>query len=452
MDIGTDEGFYMVLVKNFYDFKSAITSNQLLIYPFYLLREFIPFTIYSPRVVNFIYSLLLISSGLFFIRKINGSFSVASLVFIAVLTTNASYVFVGSSAFAEIPATIALFFGFYFWSQVEKGTKYLLFSFVLFALAGVTKFQIMPILLLTLIIVALLDNKLKYRSFLSLLFVIFLWAFGTTLFYFSMGGTLRGILSMYFTLSGSISQVASSTDLTYRFSKINGFNTLLNICIYAPVLIYYLNKFRRYSLFEKILFIFFILNLSWWIFSFFSITPRNLIYAIYIGMLLFSIVTARYINRIMKDDYSIFYKIALPVIILLTLNIIAFVNVEASRKISDETLFALNGQREPFGDGSKRIYSGQSEFYTYINNSIPDTAKIYWISMPYNNLLFTSKSICNISIDSVISNTLPSGSYFLLSYIDYKNCYVSDSLYCFLNHHSKIVFKKNYWEIYKLVD
>ena len=216
------------------------------------------------------------------------------------------------------------------------------------------------------------------------------------------------------------------------------------------VIIYYLKNFRQLNDFEKFLLLFISVNTVWWIFFYYSISPRNAIY----GMVFLCILGATAITKILSNINGIQKKVAIVFLTLFlgvyVINGVVFANIESKIGISDEFLLASLGYREPFGDGKNIITSGQKQFYSYINTQTPVSAKIYWVSVLYNKDLFTAREIKNISLDSLKAGALSNGDYFILTFIDYKDRFIDDSALVYLNKNASLLFKQNYWEIYQM--
>jgi 4-amino-4-deoxy-L-arabinose transferase-like glycosyltransferase len=455
MDIGTDEGYYISLVKNYYDngtFSSGVKDaaefiNQGLLYPFVLLKPLTKFDYRLPRYINIFYSLVLFYF-LFIIIKKKASFF-AALLFSIFLLFDRTYLFISSGVFNELSAILFLVAGIYLYTKYNSLKMEILAS-VFFALAMLSKMQIIPFLFASLLIIGFItkDERLKTIRVLGMASVLF------GLFTFALAGvqgfSLIDTVKSIYKITGSSSEMISTLPVANRISHIANYFNIIYICLIAFLSVIIIKNFKKEDKFIQIIFIFSLLNSFWWIFLYFSIAPRNLLYSLVFLYFLASIS----IERLIKTSPNSYSKYFLPfLIIFLGLHIInnaSFIFIEGKKGISDETLLALNGYREPFGDRNNVIQSGQFEFYDYINNNIAAGTIIYWISPDFNKDLFTERTFIYPEKNFILNKSLPKGSCFLLTYLDFKNKFVTDPLMIYLNNNASLLFKKNYWEVYQI--
>lgn len=455
VDVGADEGYYISSIKNFYQNgyfgleqnNFAEFRNQGLLYPFFGLKFVVNFNIYLPRILNIVYSLAFLIILLFYFYK-NYSIKIY-LVFLLLLVFDRTYFFVASSAFIEPSAMLFLFTGAYFYFIKNKENL----SIPFFALAGLSKLQIMPILLISFLFIAVFNENEKSEKGKEIIFlskIILLWIVGAVIFTFLQGYDFRDIILSLFRISHSSGEIVYSLPFFNRLSHFNNFFNLFNVTIFSFVLCYYIKNFKKIKPFERFLFIFAVFNITWWILSFYSISPRHVIYGVVINYFLFSIAVYRIYKSIAQTELkNILIGFLSLFLIFNFLNNFVFHAIQIRTGISDEILLAINGYREPFGDCKDAIKSGQKKFYDFINDNLKGE-KNYCIAAGCNKVLFTNIEFKHPPKNFIKDNTIPKGSYFLLTFIDYKNKYVTDELEIFLNNNAELIFKKNFYEIYKI--
>ena len=89
------------------------------------------------------------------------------------------------------------------------------------------------------------------------------------------------------------------------------------------------------------------------------------------------------------------------------------------------------------------------EFFDYINERLDSESEIFYIGVDYYKYLFSAREFTAIG-DNAKHLALPKDSYFLLTYIDYKNDYICDDLLIYLSNNADLVFKRNFYEIYRI--
>ena len=91
----------------------------------------------------------------------------------------------------------------------------------------------------------------------------------------------------------------------------------------------------------------------------------------------------------------------------------------------------------------------QEEFFQYINDELEPESDVYYISVDYYKYIFTEKEFISLERNAKHLE-LPKGSYFILTYIDYKVDYVWNELIVYLNNNADLVFRKDFYEIHRI--
>ncbi len=450
-DVGADEGYYISSVKSFYtegkfSFPSRESPSlflQLIYYPFLLIKPFTSFSIYSLRIVVLIYSLILL---LFLMYLINNKYSLECfLIFLILFISDRSIIFVASSGFGEIPAFLPFVIAIFLWTKKQE-KKYTFFIALLFALAASTKLQLLFFILILIIGSILFRNKDIKRNVNLLFYTILLWFFVVFFWGIIQGYQIDDIGRTFWRLSSSSSQMLHNIPLSNRLAHINSFFSTFNLVIFSIIIFYYLINYKKVTLFEKTIFIFSCIVTSWWIFSYFAISTRNLTYSIIINYILLSIIITNIIKKEKRINKKMYFSgFVVFFLIINFLNTTVFIYRLTIKGISDEFIFSINGY-ETFS--KKDLKSEQEDFFRFINKNIPQNEKIFSISTGYYESVFTDKKFLTVNQKRKI--LLPKGSYVIITYIAYKNDHVGDDLMRYLNNNAELVYKKNYYEIYKI--
>jgi hypothetical protein len=366
---------------------------------------------------------------------------------VALLFTDKSFIFVSSSGFGEIAACLCLVAGIYFWTK-SKNSHNVLTAALFFALAGLTKLQILPFVYVVTFLFIILQEEKRRENLLLLVYVSVIWLVGEFFYAFIQGYDLAAIGRSFWRLASETSAMAEALPVFYRLAHVNAFFVSFNMILISIVVVYYFKNFRRVVLFEKTAFLFLVLMSLWWVFFFVAMNVRNLIYVTVINYMLLSIVFDQSRVGIGVAARRLVYSIIGLFLVInfahTTIYSIRLVN----KGFSDEFNFALLGY-ETFA--VRDLNSGQRDFFEYVNKRIPSESDIYYISEDYYRYIFTEREFIAMSADTVVL-TLPKNSYFILTYIDYKNDYVTDGLLSYLHNEAELVFKKNFYEVYRVVE
>lgn len=181
-DLGTDEAIYPLYAKHFWTSGFAFSIHNTRIY---IVDNFTMLPVYIASVFNFIFGLtavwhfkLLISIlsliSIYIISRISLKLykSAAAVLFIFFLIVQPGFGFVASSFFGEIVQGAFFFPAVYLWLKDDSHlhTKKILLISLLFALSIQTKFQVIQVIVLSLLIFHFIDNK--RRALTILLFTI----------------------------------------------------------------------------------------------------------------------------------------------------------------------------------------------------------------------------------------------------------------------------------------
>jgi len=452
VDVGADEGGQISRIKGFYDngkFQQPYALDQMswmlhLVYiPFLLLKYIIPFSIPAVRIVVLIWSLLLILVSYKILAKLG--YRKAFPFLLILLVSDIGFIYLSSSAYGELGAVLFLLLGTFFRTEKELNHRNVFFSALFFAIAGTQKMQLLPFIFIVNLIYLLITDK-KRKNFLLLFYFMGIWFAENIVFAIIQGFSLSEIGRGFWTIFGASGQMFGELDLILRLSRLNYLFNIQSLVIYAVIIAYFTFNYKRTSKFEKFLFLFSVLISLLWITSLQAISTRNVYYAIYLNYFLLSIIIYNIYTEIKQINLKRYVYSTVVLIFIFNLAAGATQNIRLIKKgIMDEYQYVNTGF-ETFN----RITiekSAQREFFEYINSHLMDE-ELYSVGVDYYWYTFTDKKY--ISVDKNVLNEIRTGSYFVLTYIDYKNQFVTDKLEVFLHNNSEIIYKNGHWEIYKI--
>lgn len=454
VDVGADEGGQISKIKGFYDygkFQQPYLLDRMswmlhLVYiPFLLLKYIIPFSIPAIRIVALIWSLLLIWCSYKILTKLGYRKSFPFLFIL--LASDIGFIYLSSSAYGELGATLFLVLGTYFRTEKELNHRNVFLSALFFAIAGIQKIQLLPFIFIVNLIYLLITDK-KWKNFLLLFYLISIWFIENIGFSVMQGFSLSEIGRGFWAIFGASGQMFGKLDLILRLSRINYLFNIQSLVIYAVIITYFIFNYKRTSKFEKFLFSFSILISLLWITSLQAISTRNVYYAIYLNYFLLSIIIYNIYTEINQINLKRYVFSTVVLLLIFNLAAGATQNLRLIKKgIMDEYQYT-NAGFETFNRGTIEK-SAQREFFEYINSHLMDE-ELYSVGVNFYWYTFTDKKY--ISVDKNALNEIRTGSYFILTYIDYKNQYITDELEIFLHNNSEIIYKNGYWEIYKIIE
>jgi len=247
---------------------------------------------------------------------------------------------------------------------------------------------------------------------------------------------------------GASGQMFGELDSVLRLSRLNYLFNIQSLVIYAVIIAYFIFNYKRTSKFEKFLFFFSVLISLLWITSLQAISTRNVYYAVYLNYFLLSIIIYNIYAEIKQINLQRYMCGTVVLLLIFNLAAGATQNLRLIKKgIMDEYQYT-NAGFETFNRGTIEK-SAQREFSEYINSHLMDE-ELYSVGVDFYWYTFTDKKY--ISVDKNALNEIRTGSYFILTYIDYKNQYITDELEIFLHNNSEIIYKNGYWEIYKITE
>lgn len=458
LDVGSDEGATSSCIKEFYDYgkferpyllDKPSLGLELIFYPYFILKHILPFSIYPARLITLFYSLiLLLAVG----RIVTVKYGInACIITIILLISDVGFVFLSSSAYGEIGAFLFLFLAIYLRTRNDLGKKETFLSALFFAIAGLNKLQLLPYIFI-INLLFLLFQKTKTRSnFLILIYFVLFWFAGIFGFDFLQGYNLKSIAESLWELSHASSQMIHPLPLLRRLAQLSHFSRISNLLLVCVIVSYYVVNFKKVNTFEKALFGFSMINTFSWLFGFGAISTRTLLYAIIINYILISIITIRILD--FSKNNRVRYSVIVGVVILfLSVNFVngTLTSVRlANIGISDEINFANAGYATFSRKEIDRLQ--QKEFFDFINLKMDSQSKIYGIGGGYFWKTYTDKVVNSVPYNIADFSFIEDGSYLVLTYIGYKNDYVWDDLLIYLNNNAELVFKKNFYEIYKII-
>jgi hypothetical protein len=398
-DIGTDEGYYLGAVKSFYEngrfnlptYEYAEFRSQMIYYPFYLIRLIAPFSNYNLRILVCIYAMLLLLVLCIYVSK-RYAF-VGSLLLLVLLVSEKAFVFAASSGFGELPAFLFLVLGFMLWTSRPNRQINRVLAACTFALAVLTKFQIALILSVLLFLFIIFSDYTRRSNVALLLYTIMFSLFGAVIFVLAQGyGLAEASVSLWNIFSRS-SEVAFTLPVLARLSHINSFFNANNVIICSFVIVYYAIRFGKITFFEKVLFVFGVLNSVWWIFSYFDMHIRNLIYAIVINDILFAIAVSRFLGKPNRRIKILLIGSMVLFCLFRFVDTSVFSIRGAHKGIHDEIDYAIVGYETYSKD---EFRSAQAEFYRVIDKEIAPDKTIYHIGVGFDKYVHTKRELKSV--------------------------------------------------------
>ena len=457
LDVGADEGGQLSRIKGFYDYGKFQQPNmldrpswhlQLTYYPYFILKHILPFSIYPARLITLFYSLLLL---LVVGRIVTIKYGLnACIITIILLISDVGFVFLSSSAYGEIGAVLFLFMAIYLRTRNNLGKKRIFLSALFFAIAGLNKLQVLPYIFFVNLLFILFQPTHKRENIFILFHFVLFWFLGVFIFAFLQGYDLSQITYGFWRISHASSEMIHPLPLLRRLAQLSHFDSITNLLLVCVIVSYYVVNFTKVNTFEKALFGFSMINTFSWLFGFGAFSTRNLLYAIIINCILISIIALRTLD-FSKKSRAGFSAIVWVIVLFLSFNFAdgTLTSVRlANIGISDEINFANAG----YATYSRKEIdkSQQKEFFDFINLKMDSRSNIYGISVDYFWKTYTDRTFTPVPHNIANFSFIEDGAYFVMTYIDYKNDYVWNDLVVYLNNNAELIFKKNFYEIYKI--
>jgi hypothetical protein len=282
-DLGIDEAWYLDWARNFAHSGiaySLVDGKMFLIdtitmLPFYLLSV-INFSFGLTHVWNFKLLAVLFSSGtiyvLFKITRLLFNRSIAVL-FLFLLILQPGFGFVASSFFGEFLQSAFLFGGLFYWFKdsetVER--KNIIITSLLFSVAIHTKFQLLVIFIIVLILLYMLDKKTKSLAVLgyTMLFTFLIELVRILPVFIANVSYTKDLLVLSYLLFHSVSETLNVVML----DRVQLFNRFYSIGLFVIIMLTFGFYMRKPV--EKFLFLFSLVSIFWWIFFYPYVTYRH---------------------------------------------------------------------------------------------------------------------------------------------------------------------------------
>lgn len=382
-DLGIDEAWYLHYAENFasqgvpfYTINEEIQlvdfMTMLPHYITYAIADFfIPINLYVVKTIATILSL----TGLILIAYtiINTRSTSLSLLTLSFIILQPGFGFITSSFFGEVLSIGLLFLGMYF---ILKEDGKIILGILSVVLAIHTKFQLLPLVLFTLLLLSFFyhDKKLLRNTGIVLFLTILLMGLRLLPFLTHEGGLVM-IIKQFYHLSTSYHDNSYFFLKLERLQLLNRFFPLSFFLILVPVSFPLLkNKF------EKFVFIFGIVTILYWTFFFRFVTYRHL----FLGIIPFCYLAAIVVQHLFA---YLTQKISLRSTLIVKLfSIFSFILfftygtstnlIYAWRGYNDGVQFDMDGyQNQLFGkiehDNSQQL------FYHFIQSNIDSDIAIY---------------------------------------------------------------------------
>ena len=304
-DLGFDEAWYLNYARNF----------QFHFFPYYVYDGGMALISITGTISNILFSLINFKLGLtevWHFKLLSSFLSITSLfliytiiyklynknlglIFLFLIIIQPGFGFVASSFFGEIIAVCLIFIAAYYWfKNGYMQNRNLLLIGLFLSLAIHIKLQLLPLLIITLIIYFIFTREkpslmiLMYMLLLvtaiALIHLIPVLLYDDTL--------LVKIVEQFYHLSTSYNKGFSVRTI----ERIQLFNRFFPVFIFSSFAIFSITKLKNG--FEKFIYIFSVLSILWWTFSFSFSTYRHL----FIGLIPFLFIIAKTVIDIW-DNY-----------------------------------------------------------------------------------------------------------------------------------------------------
>ncbi|MBZ0201817.1 MAG: hypothetical protein K8I03_02240 [Ignavibacteria bacterium] len=386
-DVGTDEAWYICVGENFT--KTLIpylTSNgkifiidNISMLPYYT-ACFINFGFGFTEIWHFKLIAALLSLGtLFVLYKVSSKQygKDAAVIFFFFLVIQPGFGFVASSFFGELLQSAFVFYGLFLWlkSPVTPGTRRIVLVSLLFTLAIHTKFQLMFIIPLVLLVMHFTDretNSLRLLLY-TLLFSVLLLIARSVPVAFKDISVLR-----YLVVINLFTEQSVNSSLTTVFDKLQ----LLNRFFPASLFVLISFGFSFYCMktaFDRFIFSFSTVTILWWVFMY-PFSPYRVPFMGFIMLALMAAVMLRkayitYVHDFPNHKVILKYAVAFSLLFLMLYGFSANF-VYALAGYNDGVQFDLDGfkSRQFTGAGHN---GSQKEFYEDLKKVVPPVDTLY---------------------------------------------------------------------------
>ncbi len=328
-DLGFDEAWYITFARNF-SLKAMpfYTANERIavidtisMLPYYLL-SLINFKLGLPEVWHFkLFSVLFSSVTLIVLYRVTGKLYgyMASVLFIFLLIAQPGFGFIASSYFGEFLQSAFMFYGLYYWLKDKNNvsTKTIIITSLFFAAAIHTKFQLVIIIAVVLVIMSLTDKQTKPIKLLiyTLIFTVVLSLLRTVPVLLVSPASLKSLAIITDLLAAKSTNISAVLVLE-KLQLFNRFFPLMALIVVSGLFCFTMkNAFERFILF------FTLVTSFWWIFLYPLSTYRNPFMAIITLCLMAAIMLSRlYESFIQKNPTHILlarYVSAFGIILLM---------------------------------------------------------------------------------------------------------------------------------------
>ena len=383
-DLGFDEAWYISYARNFASTgilyvmsngKIALIDNITML-PYYLLSV-ITFKAGLADVVYFkLLSSVLSGITLLILYRVTSKFydRTVAIVAVFVLIVQPGFGFIASSFFGETSAMALLLLGLFSWlkNPPPYRNKTILTSALLFSLAVNTKFQLIIVLLMTLLMFQFTDRNAKaLKVFVyTVIFTLGL-VFVRTIPILIQDPKLVKSLVLISGFTGDGVPQFSAVFLADKLQLFNRFFPLpVMLCALAVFPFYMKNSFERF------LFLFTSITFFWWIFFFPYATYR----VPFMGIITLSIIVASLVHKLFQRTegnrtVTVKYAAAITVIFLMAYGFSANI-IYAYIGYNDGVQFDLDGTKSRLFYPASRDNS-QKEFYGGLKEMISLTDTLY---------------------------------------------------------------------------
>lgn len=296
-DLGFDEAWYLHWAKNFSATGIAfyLTNGNISIIdtitmlPYYLVSSIVYWVggnqVWHFKLLSTLLSIIALIYLFYFTKLISNK--IAAMLAILFLVIQPGFGFVSTSFFGELFQVFFVLLGLNYWlNNSSENNKNIIISSVFFSLAIHTKFQLLIVLLITIIIFGLITKKQSSFKIIiyTLLFTVLIGFIRILPVVFADIKNIRYLLIMDWVSGSSITQSLSFT----AFEKIQLFNKFFSLPLFL-IIIYASFKYLKKQI-EIFLTIFSVVAVFWWIFLFPYSTYRHpfiaIIFLCIIGALL----------------------------------------------------------------------------------------------------------------------------------------------------------------------
>lgn len=388
LDIGSDESDYLYSIKYFYlngNFKYKFQENEYMIakdlWPLNLifipLKYFIPFNIYLPRFIVFIYSLFFLIIVFLSLKNKIGLDS--SLIFILLVSSSVTIYWLSSGCWGEMISLFYFSLGIIYFIQYDNTNKkkMLILSMFLFSISFISKIQLLYFSIfpfLGLIVYRYYKNENIKKHLLLLIYslIIFIVIYNSIMFLFYSIKEIVGIYKAFFAYRTGAAEILQPSKIPFALIRYLRFEYFVSFFFIS---FFIFKNLRKISDLELFLY-FFIVFVSLWFFLVRGDHFRFFSYAVIASIFLLSLLTSKFFrdNEVFKNYKKYFYLFLIIHYIISNLSVVTL----SFKGNNDDFYYFLNDIKPFKFSSSIKKESYQKKFYEEVKKVISPNDTLYF--------------------------------------------------------------------------